>query len=101
EGEDVDSSSRVRLELPADVLDVRVDGPLVRLEGHPVDRVEELGPGEDPAGRAGERGEQLEFRRREIDGPAGKLGAHPRQVKGEIARSDDLVRRRLGARIGA
>ena len=40
--EDVARQARIRLELSAEVLDVRVDGPLVRLEGNAVNRVEEL-----------------------------------------------------------
>ena len=55
--------ARVGLELAPDVLDVGVDRPLVRLERDAVDGVEELGPGEDPAGLGGERREELELGR--------------------------------------
>ena len=55
DGQHVARPARVGLELAAQVLDVRVDRPLVRLEGDPVQRVEELRPGEDAA-RAAPRG---------------------------------------------
>src|SRR4029079_9829275 len=59
------------LELAPDVLDVGVDRPLVRLERDPVDGVEQLGAGEDPAGLGGERREELELRGRQLDRAAG------------------------------
>src|SRR3954470_8472268 len=60
---------RVRLDLAPQVLHVRVDRALVAVVVvalHPVDQLEAR---EDAAGRAGEREEQLELRRRELDGP--------------------------------
>ncbi len=41
-GEDVLRPAGPWLDLPPDVLDVGVDRPLVRLEGHAFDRVEQL-----------------------------------------------------------
>ena len=49
DGLDVARGARIGLELAPDVLHVRVDRPLVRLERHAVDRVEQLGAREDPA----------------------------------------------------
>src|SRR5262245_39386999 len=82
---------RLRLELAANVLDVGVDRPLVRLEGDAVDRVEELGPGEDPAGLRRERRQQLELRGGEIDRTTGDVDPHPRQVERDVAGTDDVV----------
>ena len=70
DGQDVARLARVRLELPAEVLDVRVDRPLVRLEGDAVDGVEQLRAGEDAARLAGHRGQQRELGRRQLDGRA-------------------------------
>src|SRR5437773_5056133 len=64
--EQVARLARIRLELPADVLHVRVDRALVRLERDAVHRVEELRPCEDAARCARERGEELELGRREL-----------------------------------
>ena len=70
-----------------------VDRALVRLEGDAVDGVEELRPGEDPAGLAGERGEERELGRRQVDRPAGEVGPHPRHVERQVAGPDHLVGR--------
>src|SRR4029453_6151706 len=53
--EQVARRPRVWLELAPDVLDVGVDGPLVRLERHAGDRGEQLRPREDPARLGSER----------------------------------------------
>ena len=52
----------IRLELAPDVLDVRVDGALVGIEGLTVDGVEQLTAGEDPAGVARQRGQECRTR---------------------------------------
>ena len=66
-GEDVLGAARIRLDLPADVLDVRVDGALEGVDVGAADRVEQLPAREDAARPACKRGEQLEFGRRQID----------------------------------
>src|SRR5438132_2353058 len=76
---------RQGLDLPADVLHVRVDGALVRLERDAADRLEQLGAREDAAGLGGKRGEELELRRRELDGPAGDGRLEAWHVEDEVA----------------
>src|SRR5207244_5564744 len=66
DGEQITWLARVGLELAADVLHVRVDRALVRLEGDAVDRVEELRAGEHTTRRSSERREELEFGRCEL-----------------------------------
>ena len=56
-----------RLDLPADVLDVRVDGALEGVDVGAADRVEQLRAREDAARLACKRGEELEFGRRQVD----------------------------------
>ena len=67
---DVAGDGRIGLELAAQVLDVAVDRPLVRLQAEAVDGIEQLAPGEDAARLAGQRRQELEFGRRQLDGPA-------------------------------
>src|ERR1700709_2930826 len=55
------------LELAADVLHMAVDGAIVRLGVGAARGVEQLGAGEDPAGVAGESGEDLELGGGEVD----------------------------------
>ena len=59
-----------------DIFDVRVDGALVGLEGHAVQRVQQLGAGENPTRRAGEGREERELAGGERTGstPAGSRG---------------------------
>src|SRR5947207_14704114 len=66
-GEDVLRAARIRLDLPADVLDVCVDGALEGVDVGAADRVEQLHAREDAPRPACERGEQLEFGWRQID----------------------------------
>src|SRR3954464_8413739 len=61
---------RARLDLPPQVLHVRVDRALVAVVVVALHAVDELEAREDAAGRAGEREQQLELRRRQLDGPA-------------------------------
>ena len=49
------------LELAADVLDMGVDGSLVRFKGNAMDRLEQLSAGEDPARLASEGMKEIEF----------------------------------------
>ena len=67
DGEEVPRRARVGLDLAADVLDVGVDRPLVRLEGHAVDRVEQLRAREDAPGLARQRRQQLELGGGQLD----------------------------------
>src|SRR3989449_6750636 len=46
--QDVPRPARIRLEFSTDVLDVRINGALVRFKCDPVDLVEELPAGKDP-----------------------------------------------------
>ncbi len=78
---------------------MRVDRPLVRLEGDATERVEELGPGEDPARAGRERGQQPELGRGEVDRPPGDLGTHPGHIEDHVACPDDVAR--LGGPLGA
>ena len=101
DGQHVARPARVGLDLAAQVLDVRVDGALVRVEGDAVERVEELGTGEDPAGPCGHRGQQPELGRRQVDDRAGHLGAHARQVEDDVAgRGSSRPTRAAGPRDG-
>src|SRR5438552_12745884 len=65
-GQQVTRLAGIGLELAADVLHVRVDGAFVGLEFDAVHRVEQLRAREDAAGRARERDEELELRRRKL-----------------------------------
>ena len=71
-----------------------VDRPLVRLEGDPVDGVEELRPGEHPSRLAGHGGEELELGGGEVHALTAHGHEHPSQVELEIADMEDV----LGAR---
>src|SRR5438093_6754379 len=88
--EEVSRLPRGGLDLPPDVLHVRVDGALVRLDGDAVDRVEQLGPGEHAAGLADQRGEEVELRRCEVDRPAFDRHTHPEDVDLHAGRAKDL-----------
>src|SRR5712692_4118899 len=46
-GEKIARRAWVGLDLPPDVLDVRIDRPLVGFEGDPADRAQQLGAGKD------------------------------------------------------
>ena len=67
DGLDIPRVARIGLDLAADVLDVRVDGALERLDVGAAHGVEQLGAREHAAGLPRQRGQQLELRRREID----------------------------------
>ena len=81
------------LELAAQVPDVAVDRPLVRLEREPVDRVEQLRPRPDAAGLARERRQQLELGRRQRDLAARGGHAAAGEVEPQVAGDDPLVAR--------
>src|SRR5213593_4224142 len=66
-GEDVARAARIRLDLPPDVLDVRVDGALEGIDVGAAHRVEQLRAGEDAAWLSRELGEQQKLGRRQID----------------------------------
>src|SRR5262245_39886165 len=76
DGEEILRAARIQLQLPPDVLDVGIDGALVRLKGNPVEGVEELAPSEDAPRGAGQSHEQLELRRGEFHQPSAHAGAH-------------------------
>ena len=61
--ENVTRLARIGLDLAADVLDVRVDGALIRFEGDAVQRIEQLPAREDAPRLARQCGEQLKFGR--------------------------------------
>src|SRR5205809_8014106 len=58
---------RIRLDLAAQILDVRVDGALVGLERHAANRTQQLGPAEDAPRLACHGRQQLELGRRQLD----------------------------------
>src|SRR5213592_2089459 len=89
-GEHVPRASRGWFDLPADVLHVCVDGPLVGFEGHAVNRVEQLAASEHPAGLADERGQELELRRSEIDGALADPDPYPLQIDLDVGSAKNL-----------
>src|SRR5919106_446279 len=99
DGQEVSGPAGHRLDLLPDVLHVCVDGPLVRLEGDAVHRVEELRAREDSPGLSGHGGHELELRRREVDRPAADRDPHPGHVDLDIANPNDL-RHSLRGRLG-
>src|SRR5918995_7283172 len=70
--------ARLRLDLAAQVLDVGVDRPLIRLEGDAVQHVEQLSPREDASRLPGHRGQQLELAGGELYRPAVDGHTHAR-----------------------
>src|ERR671919_508088 len=99
DGQEVSGPAGHRLDLLPDVLHVCVDGPLVRLEGDAVHRVEELGAREHSPRLSGHGGHELELRRREVDRPAADRDPHPGHVDLDIANPNDL-RHSLRGRLG-
>jgi len=61
-GEDIAGMVRSGLQLLAQVLDVRVDGPLVAFEGIPLDLIDQLQTREGTARMSGQREQQFELR---------------------------------------
>src|SRR5436309_746153 len=96
-GQDERGRSGVVLDLLAQVADVDVDRLLVLVERLVVaEELEELGPGVDPAGSAGEMAEDLELRRCEADPPRSTLHAPALEVDEEIPVPDHATTRRIG-----
>ena len=67
-----------------------VDRPLVGLERDTVDRVEQLGPGEDPPRLTRHRRQDRELRRREVDRTVADAHVHPRHVEDQVADRDPI-----------
>ena len=67
-----------------------VDRPLIGLERHPVQYLEQLGAGEDPTGLARHGRQQLELRRSRLHYPPTDRQAHPRNVERQFPRVNDL-----------
>src|SRR5262245_5899962 len=65
--EQMSRRSRLGLDLPADVLDVGIDGALVGLERDTVNRVQQLRSGEYATGLSGHRRKQLELSGCQLD----------------------------------
>src|SRR5438270_9729882 len=65
-GEQVARRARVWLDLPPDVLNVRIDGPFVGFEGNPADGAQQLRAGEDAARLARHGREQFELSASEV-----------------------------------
>src|SRR4029079_206005 len=82
----------VRLELAAQVLDVRVDRTFIALERDAVQRVEQLAPREDAPRLAREGREERELGRGQVDAAAAALGPHPRNVELQLPDPDHVGR---------
>src|SRR6184192_1860597 len=66
-GQQISWIPRVRLELAPDVLDVRVDRTLERVDVRPPDGIEQLSTGEHTSWLARQRDDHLKLRRRQLD----------------------------------
>src|SRR2546428_9227149 len=80
--QDVPRPARIRLEFSTDVLDVRINGALVRFKCDPVDLVEELPAGKDSPRLPRQRHEELEFCGGQRHRAAPDADVHPRHVEG-------------------
>jgi hypothetical protein len=90
----------ILLDLATDVLDVRIDGSLVRFDGDPVDGIEQLGAREHATRLARHMQQELELGCGQHDVAAIDQHLHPRGIEGyRLADTDDIVAggRRLDA----
>src|SRR5438093_4294423 len=81
---------RIRLELASDVLHVRVDRSLVRLERDTVCGVEQLRAREHTTGLPRHRGHELELGRSQIDDALRNGHAHAGKVERHVSDAEDL-----------
>src|SRR2546429_9948785 len=81
---------RIRLHLAAKVLDVGIDGTLVRLERDPANRAQQLSPAEDAARLARHGRHQLELGGRQLDPPPGDRQPHAGYVELDVAGADQI-----------
>src|SRR5438552_3158701 len=82
-----DAEYRLDVLLPdllPDVLDVRVDRALIRLERHAAHRVQKLSPGEDPARLPRHQGHDLKLALRQIDAAAADPRFHSRHIELDV-----------------
>src|SRR4249919_1145274 len=98
DSDDVPRGTGRGLDLPADVLHVRIDRALVGLDRDAVYGVEQLGAGEHTTGLAREGHEELKLGRREVDLGAPDVHPHLGRVDLDVAGAHDLVAAGRGAR---
>src|SRR5256712_11520012 len=80
--QDVPRPARIRLELSTDVLDVRINGALIRFKCDPVDLVEELPTRKDSPRLPRQRHQELEFCGGQRHRAAPDADVHPWHVEG-------------------
>src|SRR5437879_938325 len=95
DGEQVAGIVGLRLDLPAQVLDVGIDGAFVRFDGHAMNRAEQLGARKDAPRLASHGRQQLELGLGQLDGPSRDGQLHARQIEFEVT-DPNQVARRLG-----
>src|SRR5438094_10321623 len=76
---------RIRLDLAAQVLDVRVDGALIGLERNPANRTQQLSAAEDTPWLAHHGRQQLELGWRQLDPAPADRQLHARHVELDVA----------------
>src|SRR5256886_9646407 len=81
---------RIRLHLAAQVLDVGVDGALVRLERDPANGTQQLSAAEDPPRLTRHGRQQLELGRRQLDPPPGDRQLHAGHVELDVAGTNQI-----------
>src|SRR5690606_26993108 len=97
DGEHDLGSLRVSLDFGPQSLDVHVDQPGVRCVPVAPDLFEQHFPGEDLAGLAGQRHQQVELQRSQLDRLAVAGDFVPRDVDGDVADGEDLSGFGVGA----
>src|SRR5438093_12373914 len=81
---------RIRLHLAAQVLDVGVDGALVRLERDPANGTQQLSAAEDPPRLPRHGRQQLELGRRQLDSAPGDRQLHAGHVELDVAGTNQI-----------
>src|SRR2546426_7861477 len=81
---------RIRLHLAAKVLDVGVDGALVRLERNPANRTQKLSATEDTSRLARHGRQELELGRRQLDPSSGDRELHAGHVELDVTGADQV-----------
>src|SRR3990170_6093627 len=92
---DVGRVFRIRFDLRPQILDVRVDGPLITLIGLALGRCQQLQAGECPSGLLDQRRQQAELRRRQLGLAITDVDAMSLEVDFDVGRPEDTWRRRL------
>src|SRR5205823_9623189 len=81
---------RIRLDLAAQVLDVRVDGALIGLERNPANRTQQLSAAEDTPWLAHHGRQQLELGWRQLDPAPADRQLHAWHVELDVADADQV-----------